>query len=542
MLSPEQKKNLRSDLFRHLDGIGVAPTAYALHQQGVTDFLLEQKQVDLGSLATRFKANEGYLNVALRILCSQGWLTQSVDNEGNTVTFSTHALSTFAFSHFHLYQDVVDLLKYSEQFHPRKFEVQPFLKLERIVNRYRENYRLNFSENPTEKAIQQQILKHIEGIMVGPSTVHLGMNGMFHKYFMQASFKPEEFHNDAENFGKLLDMFTHLGWFKKRNSTYQFTETGLFFAKRATAYGVTVSYIPTFRALGELIFGDAEFLRKQQTGAGEVHVDRAMNVWGSGGAHSGYFKVVDEMILQIFNRPISEQPRGILDMGCGNGAFLQHLFEVIESRTLRGKMLEEHPLLLIGADYNQEALKITRANLIQADIWAKVVWGDIGNPALLAENLREDYDIDLRELLNVRTFLDHNRIWQEPETVNSDQLSASEGAFASRGKRLSNNRVEASLVEHFQKWKPFVDKFGLLLIELHTVKPGLVAQNLGKTAVTAYDATHGFSDQYIVELSVFLQALQNAGLYPDPAMHRKFPDSELASVSINLFRGEKGIS
>ena len=155
----------------------------------------------------------------------------------------------------------------------------------------------------------------------------------------------------------------------------------------------------------------------------------------SGGAHAAYFKIVDEIIIELFNKPIEKQPKGILDMGCGNGAFLQHLFTVIEQQTVRGKMLEEYPLILIGADYNEAALKISKANLIQADIWAKVVWGDIGRPDLLAKDLKENYNIELGELLNVRTFLDHNRIWKEPTHVDKSRVSQSTGAFAFEGQR-----------------------------------------------------------------------------------------------------------
>ena len=97
----------------------------------------------------------------------------------------------------------------------------------------------------------------------------------------------------------------------------------------------------------------------------------------------------DDIIIELFNRPIEDQPKGIVDMGCGNGAFLEHLFNVIEQRTIRGKMLEEHPLFLVGADYNQAALSVTRANLIQADVWAKVIWGDIGRPDILAADLEQ---------------------------------------------------------------------------------------------------------------------------------------------------------
>jgi hypothetical protein len=225
-------------------------------------------------------------------------------------------------------------------------------------------------------------------------------------------------------------------------------------------------------------------------------------------------------------------------MGCGNGAFLQHLYNVIEQQTLRGKILEDYPLILVGADYNEAALKITKANLIQADIWAKVVWGDIGRPELLADFLDENYGVELKDLLNVRTFLDHNRIWHEPKDIDKSRISLSGGAFAFEGSRINNNLVEESLLEHFNNWSPFVEKFGLLIIELHTVNPELVSQNLGNSASTAYDATHGYSDQYIVEVDVFNKILAEAGLYPDKDNIRRYPDSDLATVTINLYKAD----
>jgi len=509
---------------------------FTLREHGVLAHLLETEEVSLSDLSQKFKANEGYLNVALRILCSQGWLEQEVNNADDVIIFRITPLSKIAFELAPLYADVVDLIKFSEGFHHRKFEIEPFRKLERIFEKYKANYGIEFSADETIRQVQEQVLKHIEGLIVGPTVVHLGMNGMFHKYFMEAPFRPEEFHADHESFRKILDLFAFLGWFDKKNDTYQFSEKGLFYAKRATAYGVTVSYIPTFRKLDDLIFGNPEILRNNAAGETEKHVDRAMNVWGSGGAHSGYFKVVDEILIELFNKPIEEQPRGVLDMGSGNGAFLQHIFGLIENQTTRGQMLEEHPLFLVGADYNETARRISKKNLINADIWAKVIWGDIGRPDLLSETLQNDYGIDLKDLLNVRTFLDHNRIWQAPEVINTERQSTSSGAFAHRGKRISNNHIEDSLLEHFKKWAPYVEKFGLLLIELHTVSPALIAKAIGKSAATAYDATHGYSDQYIVEIDVFHRIAREAGLHPDMKLFRKFPNSELATISINLLK------
>lgn len=530
------KSVLRSSIFKHLDGLVIAPVAFSLYKFKVLEYLIDKKETSLQLLTETFKANEGYLNVGLRVLASQGFIDYQVDNETDVVTVAVNKNSAYAFSLFPLYEDVVHLLETTDLFTSVEINVNSISKLESVFKKFETNFGMAFSNNEVENQIQNQILKHIEGYLVGPITVSLGMTGMFHNYFMETSFRPEEFHKEPEVFKVILDFLTHLGWFSEKNGNYQFTETGLFFAKRATAYGVTVSYLPMFKKVNELLFGNPTLLREINLNEAEKHVNREMNVWGSGGAHATYFKVIDEIIIELFNKPIAEQPKGILDMGCGNGAFLQHIFDVIERQTVRGKMLDEHPLFLVGADYNQAALKVTRANLIKADIWAKVIWGDIGRPDLLAQDLNENYNIDLKDLLNVRTFLDHNRIWEEPK-IKTSENSSSTGAFAFHGKRIANNDVEANLLEHFKKWAPYVEKFGLLIIELHTISPTITAQNLGKTAATAYDATHGFSDQFIVEIDVLHKIAAKAGLFPDNLYFRKFPDTNYATVSINLLKG-----
>ena len=107
----------------------------------------------------------------------------------------------------------------------------------------------------------------------------------------------------------VLNILTDLNLFKIVNDSYEFTEYGLFFAKRASAYGVTVSYIPTLGKLDDLIFSDPMVLKNLNTKTEEKTVDREMNVWGSGGAHASYFKVVDDIIIEMFNKPISKPCR-----------------------------------------------------------------------------------------------------------------------------------------------------------------------------------------------------------------------------------------
>jgi hypothetical protein len=95
--------------------------------------------------------------------------------------------------------------------------------------------------------------------------------------------------------------------------------------------------------------------------------------------------------------------------------------------------------------------------------------------------------------------------------------------------------MEESLVRHLRRWAPYVGRFGLLVMELHTLPPKVAAANLDRTPAVAYDGTHGFSDQYLVEGDVFLACAREAGLVADERFQARFPPSDLASISINFF-------
>jgi predicted transcriptional regulator len=109
------KAQLRSTIFKHLDGLATAPVAVALQKKQVLKYISQKKQVTLNELTTHFSANEGYLNVGLRVLASQGFLNYHSNNATQEIIISTNEKSEIAFSHFYLYEDVVDLLHFSSQ-------------------------------------------------------------------------------------------------------------------------------------------------------------------------------------------------------------------------------------------------------------------------------------------------------------------------------------------------------------------------------------------------------------------------------------------
>ena len=80
----------------------------------------------------------------------------------------------------------------------------------------------------------------------------------------------------------------------------------------------------------------------------------------------------------------------------------------------------------------------------------------------------------------------------------------------------------------------YVQKHGLIILELHTIEPYLTMINRGKTLACAYDTTHGFSDQYLVEYDTFIRCAETAELY----LSKKsilFPNEKIPTISVNYF-------
>ena len=529
LLSKEERADIRKRIFLHLDGWAIIPTMCNLRKLDVLQLFVEKKHRSLSEINAIAQTNEGYLNVALRILASQGYLNRTVDNELDEIYLELTDLGSQAFELAEHYDVYYDLMK-SLAIRPRNI-ISESADIEALEEAWNE---LKYFQNIQNGEIRERMSYHMEGLLLGPTMVALGINQKLRNIDLDFILSPKSLELPPRTFKWLMGILDHLLFITKENAQYRLTAKGLYYAKRASAYGVTVSYLPTFAQLDVLLKGNPDTIRTEDEEGHESHVYRYMNVWGSGGAHSTYFKKVDEIIIELFNKPIEEQPKGIIDVGCGDGTFIEHVFNLIYYKTERGKMLDEHPLFIAGIDYNQKARIATKDTMKSADIWAEVEFGDISDPASLNEMLIKKHGIELGDLLNTRTFLDHNRIYKKPEKV---ELSCkSGGAFAYRGRRIPNNELFQNLSNHLKVWAPYLKKFGLLIVELHSISPKIAASNIGKTLATPYDATHGYTDQYIIEFPCFLNAAKQAGLQPVEPYLFRFPDEEKATVSIQLLK------
>jgi len=538
-LAETERAAVRARVFTHLSGVVMAPTVSALWERGALELLARiPGPVLFGDVVKQTHANAGYLRVALRLLASCGWLVeQPLDNSARMCALTSEGRAALRLA-LPLYRQV------TASFLPKALALEDFLvqpsdesfiaSVGDLVALAQNGWGIAPSPDPTTAQFHDRIRGHVDGMLVAPAMVALARGGLLAR-LTEGPLDLRSMSASAASVGCLFDLLSTTGWVERAGHIVQLTGCGRYAAHIASAYGVTVSYLPMFAVLPTLLFGNARIARVDPSGL-ETMVNRAMNVWGGGGAHSTYFKKLDEIVVDIFNRPVSEQPRGLCDMGCGDGTLLAHLYSVVKERTARGRVLEKHPLIVVGADFNKVARRATKQTLHAARIPTfHVIMGDINRPAQLASDL-EAIDLDIHDLMHIRSFLDHNRPYVPLSNyVSGSRIPSTTGAFAHLGDEIPADELEENLVRHLRRWKPYVGRFGLLVLELHTLPPALTAANLDRTPAVAYDATHGFSDQYLVELPVFAECAREAGLRAEPRWQAKFPPSEFATVSLNYF-------
>ena len=509
-----KKKNiLIKRLFSHLEGIALIPTLSTFKQHGIIDHLLQRKKISIESISKKGSIQKGYINVGLNNLASLGALNKKIKLNDVNYTITEYGIDFFKHNHIFLFFE--DIKKVLSDFISNDIKREDLDKYLRILSLKLDEILLNleklYNENNT---LSQRIAHQIEGVIIYPLIIYTSHN-------------PSK---STDNLRMILDSIL------KKDTSISSNEAYNYFISRAKSYGVTASYQPIFSNLDEIIFNNKNIIEMRDKNNNEVHVNRRLNVWGSGGAHKTYFKKIDNIIIEIFNKSIESQPKGIADMGCGDGMFLKHLYDLILNHTERGRQIEKYPLYLLGADLNQEALDASKSNLIKANIDCRFILSDISNPEKYKLDLLENFNLDIIELLHVRSFLDHNRVYSKSNKNHSTSLIESSCAYAFKGDYLTSKDVMLNLIDHFISWKKYIHKHGLLILELHGLNTNLSLENKCKTPTIAYEATHGYSDQYIVEYEVFLECAKRAGLKQLKDHSKVFPNDKLVTISLNVFK------
>lgn len=482
-----------------------------------------RKGMTVPELANCYSANPAYLAVAMRCFAQQGWFVR--ENASDGVDYLYHETEMFfqvLREGLDVYQRIGDFLIAALPFERSLLGTRTSSDdlCERFTSLVRE---ANDSWNGCG---QPYMRDHWTGALIVPLMVALLQMGLLDQ--------------PVNSFDLSIPGTTRLlaaaGWIDIANQCW--TEAGELGRGHALYLGMMCSYIPMLVRLRDIIFGDAFQRTHVNVGQTEQHVDRKLNILASGAAHRKYFSNVDEIFVDIFNQnPIESQPRFVMDIGCGDGSWLKHIYRVVRDQTHRGKVLESHPLLMIGVDYNVVCEKVCLDLLREASIPALFLTGDITDPADIAAKL-EPHRLSMNAGLHIRSFIDHNRVYEVPLSLPRHDVLQPSSAYASEDNRaIRPGILQRNLVEFLQKWTPYADPHGLVILEGHCVDPAIVRWHLGDTHNLVFDTYHGFSHQYPVDFEVFMAGAAEAGLYPVIHEQQRYPSRKpFVSISANRFK------
>lgn len=303
-------------------------------------------------------------------------------------------------------------------------------------------------------------------------------------------------------------------------SQFELTSVGRFVVERSGTFREAVSYRPMLRQLPTVLFGDVETVFRVDADGHETHVDRTMNVLASGFMHQRYFSdMAGVHLAATFDAlPLAEQPRFVVDMGCGDGRLLRTLYAHVRDHTSRGRQLRDWPLTMVGVDFNAKSLEATARRLSESNVPHAVQRGDIGDPGSMQQELERRFGCGRDAFLHVRSFLDHDRPYIPPvepgdAAVDAAIDRASDGAYVdSKGQPISPSLAFRSAVEHLRRWAAVLGVHGLLLLEVHLLDVRATHQHMRTATSLHFDALQAWSSQMLLPAAQWAAAAAAAGL------------------------------
>jgi len=502
---------------RYAHGLVAIPVIVACKKKGFFDLIKQDKKLTLDRTVEQLEANRGHFQVALRLLRSLAWIEQNSQGQ--------YSLTQKAEIYQEIPEDILNLLPFP--FESYLTPEQPQHLLRPWIECSRQNWGIS----------DPLIADFLDGLLLLPL-----LNIINHKFQLNRSDIEENINwINSLNFEvrqEILDLFSSKNWVKIKNNP-QLTPAGKYILERILITATTVSYIPMFLKIDQLLFGDVKAVFERDKRGNEKHVNRSLNVIASGFQHEKYFAELEEIILTIFNQlPYEAQPNYIADMGCGDGTLLKRVYQTIISRSSRGQVLDRYPLSMIGLDYNQESLQVSHQNL--AEIPHRVIQADIGKPEEIASKFLENGIKDPEKILHIRSFLDHDRPFiktQNQEQENKRSPFQYECVSVDpEGELIPPQQAVQSLVEHLERWSKIITSQGLIVLEVHSLPADVVYTHLDRCENLHFDAYQAFSMQHLVEADVFYLAAAEAGLFPQHKFSKKYPKTfSFTRITLNWF-------
>lgn len=494
-------------IYRFSHGYVLSPILKIFYQRKIFDYILNHPEQTMSEVSRSLQMNEGHFFVALHMFQSLGWL--HVDHNNCIKIFCDRWPQPIPDVLFELYQDDIFEMLSSPVAHNTLRQL------------------LEYSQNNLVEYSQQ-----LCDILDGPLIVTLLF--LFRDRITEkVTFTELVKEMDVVSADIIRHFLVHKNWLDLESD--QFTEVGFFIFQSPLSLGIVASYRPMLRQIDTLLFGDPSSVFTRDQNGHEQHVDRILNVESSSFQHEKYFLNMSVIVESIFNQyPIYEQPKYVVDMGCGDGALLKLVYQVIKEKTVRGTCLDQYPLLMIGVDFNEKALVATTNQL--KNIPHLVLQGDISKPQQLIIDLKENGISDPEECLHIRSFLDHEMSYQDPgQDCLTEQLVT--GVYVTdAGELISPAKMLQCYIDHFVQWAAAISRHGLIVIEVHSPSATILSQFIDESESLHFNALQAFSGQNLLPADGFLLAAAQAGLLSDSHYFKRFPSVlPFTRITINWF-------
>lgn len=505
----------------HAHGYVVTPVVLACNDAGLFE-LLRQGPKDFDRLAEALRANRGHLRVAMRMFESLGWVRRDADD--------VYAVTEAAAAHRSFPREAQSLFALPMD---RYLRGEDGLSLAPWFERSRASW-------DTDDTLVRELL---DGAIITPLMLALEQRGGLKEARRLSDLwsRPEgrDLSVPEHVQHELAGFFFAQKWTREATVDAELTPKGAFIFERALLFAIVGSYRPMLASMPQLLFGDCEQVFGRDEAGHELHLDRTLNVIGSGHQHRKYFAELEKLIITIFDAEnLSAQPRYIADMGCGDGTLLKRVYETVIRHTRRGRALDRFPLTLIAADFNEKALEAAGRTL--AGLEHVALRADVARPDRLIEDLRARGLAEPENTLHIRSFLDHDRPYQPPaDRAGLHARIPFDSVFVGKeGQEVVPAEVFHSLVEHLERWAAILHRHPLVILEVHCLPAPVVRGNLSQSESLHFDAYHRFSHQMLVEANHFLLAAAQAGLFARDDVIRRFPRT-LSFTRMTLTQFEK---
>lgn len=517
------QENAIKKIFLHIDGVSIGTTIHALYHSGMIERISNARiPISIKGLANEFKAKEGYLHVAMRLFTCLGLLKTEKskkaglerDNLSITPTKKGYAFFRQA-SRYAVIPSLMDTSLQIQRLLDGDAPLSPDIHWE-IKARLKALYPPCSSTPGSD--LKMMITGHLQGCLIATIMKELLEKNFFNAFknlpdlYLSMDDLGDNFSINRDTLSLCADILSDQGWARKKGRNISLTQEGVIAGLAAPQYLCPVSYMPLFSNVQHLLFAHGIQESKDDE---ETHIDRKTDIEFSGIVFkNSCLKPFLEMALPLFDSPdLNTQPEAVVDTGAGDGTLLVELFKAIRENTQRGRALEEFPLKMVGIEYNRVAEDVCRSNILGARVPGTTLSGDISDPSGIAKGLIEA-GIDPENVLHVSKSVIHNRPYSRPsdmEAANTWQPLTGAVFTEKNGDLIPARHMEYNLLEFFRDWTPWTRRHGMIAVEAHTVDPELVQTNIGYLVVTSLEASHGYSNQYLMEREAFERIAHSAG-------------------------------